>query len=703
MAANATLDIIIQLQGDAEKQLQHLAKDVDDVGAKASKSGGILKGIGGIMGTLGKVAAGAAAGGVGALGAALVSGIGDARDAAKIFAQSEAVIKGTGGAAGVSAQQVADYASSLSAASGKSLFGDDQIAESENLLLTFTNIKGKSLEAATSMSVDLAQAMGGAPKDAAIQLGKALNDPIAGVGALSRIGVTFDDQQKKQIKTYMDAGNAAAAQGVILKELSKEFGGSAQAAATADGGMAQFKDRMGELAESIGGKVLPLLNSLLAWLNSDGVQAGIQGMADALVNGVGAAFNWLTGTALPALSSFWDDVIGAWQEGDGGGDGAGGVIQTVLYAVGQLIPALQPPIEFIRDHFWPVWEAGSHIIAIVRDAIITFVQALNGDWVNASGIMPFHAAVGELGLFIRNILIPAIIQTAQTIISIGAATADVIHWIQEHTVVQSVLIGVLTSVVTAIGLAKAAALAHTIAVNAVNIATGIWTGAQWLLNAALTANPIGIVIVALAGLTAGLMYAYNNSETFRNAVNAVAVVFAGAFDSAVRGANIVLDAMSKSFADVQRAISSVIGWVQSLGDKLSNIHMPDWLVQHSPSPFEQSLMDVGVQMGAIAKNHIPTLQSALDGMRPPNLAAQLALIPAKQRLGSGSAGLSPAAGASPSMASGGGGSSIVVNINNPTVDSAGRVSDLKQVIIDTVGRLLNGEVDALYAQGSIGA
>ena len=41
-------------------------------------------------------------------------------------------------------------------------------------------------------------------------------------------------------------------------------------------------------------------------------------------------------------------------------------------------------------------------------------------------------------------------------------------------------------------------------------ATGVWTGAQWLLNAALTANPIGIVIVVIAALVAAIVIAYKN-------------------------------------------------------------------------------------------------------------------------------------------------------------------------------------------------
>lgn len=50
-------------------------------------------------------------------------------------------------------------------------------------------------------------------------------------------------------------------------------------------------------------------------------------------------------------------------------------------------------------------------------------------------------------------------------------------------------------------------------------ATGVWTAAQWLLNAALTANPIGLIIVGIAALIAALIVAYKRSETFRAIVD----------------------------------------------------------------------------------------------------------------------------------------------------------------------------------------
>lgn len=235
--------------------------------------------IGNVIGGVLKVGVAAAAAGAVAAGAIVAGGIADARDAALVMAQTEAVIKSTGGAAGRSAQQVSDLAASLSAAAGKSLFGDDDIQQSENLLLTFTGIKGEVLDASTAISVDMAQALGGLPKDQAIQLGKALNDPVEGFTKLQKIGVTFTDEQIALGKAMVANGDVAGAQKIILEELNKEFGGSAEAAAKADGGWAQFKDRLGEAQESIGTALLPLLTQLVGFLN-DSIAPAVESAAE---------------------------------------------------------------------------------------------------------------------------------------------------------------------------------------------------------------------------------------------------------------------------------------------------------------------------------------------------------------------------------------------------------------------------------------
>lgn len=214
----------------------------------------------------------------------LGSSIGEAREAQKVTAQTEAVIKSTGAAAGVTAKQIDQFAASISAKTG---IDDEAIAKASNLLLTFTNIKNAAGEnndiftQATKITTDMGVALGTDASGAAIQLGKALNDPVKGISALQRVGVTFSQAQKDQIKNFVETGRVADAQKVILAELSKEFGGSAAAQATAGD---KAKVAFDNLKETIGTKLLPVIDKLLALFtsfiqNGDAVKAVLIALA----------------------------------------------------------------------------------------------------------------------------------------------------------------------------------------------------------------------------------------------------------------------------------------------------------------------------------------------------------------------------------------------------------------------------------------
>jgi hypothetical protein len=204
------------------------------------------------------------------LGAAAVVTFKAFEDSQKVSAQTDAVIKSTGASANVTAQQVQDLASSLSEKSG---IDDEVIQSGENMLLTFTNIRnevGKGNDifnqaqiAATDMAAGMAAASGSSVdlKGASIQLGKALNDPVAGITALTRVGVFFDEQTKKRITSLVKQGKTMEAQKIILAEVSKEFGGSAEANKTASASAAVA---FGNLEEAIGGVVAGGLTPLLS-------------------------------------------------------------------------------------------------------------------------------------------------------------------------------------------------------------------------------------------------------------------------------------------------------------------------------------------------------------------------------------------------------------------------------------------------------
>jgi len=170
--------------------------------------------------------------------------------AAKAEAQLEAAIKSTGAAAGKSVEELIAQSSELQKIT---LYSDDQIQEAQGLLLTFTKVQGSIYDQAIPAITDMAAAMKTDLSTASIQVGKALNDPIKGVGALSKAGVQFTAEQKATIKTLVETGDVAGAQTIILKELETQFNGSAKAAADAGlGPLQKFQNRIGDIQEGIG-------------------------------------------------------------------------------------------------------------------------------------------------------------------------------------------------------------------------------------------------------------------------------------------------------------------------------------------------------------------------------------------------------------------------------------------------------------------
>jgi len=194
------------------------------------------------------------------IGGAIGGWVESADEAAKVEAQLDARIKSTGGAAGLTRNQLIEMAESLAEVT---LYEDDAIKSSEALLLTFTKVGGDIFPRAQAAVTDLATAMGTDLNSATMQLGKALNDPIGGIGALSRAGVQFSDEQKKMIAGFVETNQVAKAQEIILKELETQVGGAAKAAADAGSGpWKQFKKSLGEIGETIGSWIIPVMNTL---------------------------------------------------------------------------------------------------------------------------------------------------------------------------------------------------------------------------------------------------------------------------------------------------------------------------------------------------------------------------------------------------------------------------------------------------------
>lgn len=241
-----------------------------------------------------------------AFGKFVVDGVKAAQSYQVVLAKTSQVIKSTGGAAHVTTSHVKELSAELETLSG---VDEELIINSQNVLMTFTNIKngvGKSnqvFDMATKAALDMSVALKSDLQGASIQVGKALNDPVKGVSALSKVGVTFTEGQKKVIASLVKTGDTAGAQKVILKELNKEFGGQAAAAgATFEGSLARVQDVIGDTGRELGQALLPKLTEAADWLG-DKLPGAVQDFKDGWKGiGEGQDINGLA-TAIHDLST----------------------------------------------------------------------------------------------------------------------------------------------------------------------------------------------------------------------------------------------------------------------------------------------------------------------------------------------------------------------------------------------------------------
>lgn len=172
----------------------------------------------------------------------------------------ESVIKATGGAAELTADQMKKYASSLQ---DVTTYGDEVTIDAMSIMATFKSIKGDVFKEAIKSAQDMAYVMNTDLNQAALQLGKALESPELGLNALRRSGVSFSTEQIAQIKKLVAEGKKQEAQLIMLKELQTEFGGAAaNAANTATGATVQLSNAWGDLKETVGKAVTPSIEAI---------------------------------------------------------------------------------------------------------------------------------------------------------------------------------------------------------------------------------------------------------------------------------------------------------------------------------------------------------------------------------------------------------------------------------------------------------
>ncbi len=183
----------------------------------------------------------------------------------KAIAQVEAGLKSTGNMVGFTSKQLQEMAAELQKIS---LFGDEDILQNVTAqLLTFTNIAQEQFAKTQEIVLDLSTRLDKDLKSSAIMLGKALNDPVKNLGALQIAGIQFSKEQETLIKSFASTNQVSEAQNIILKELEKQYGGSAKAAREAGTGPIEvLRNQLSDLSEQIGERLIPYVEKLTKWI-----------------------------------------------------------------------------------------------------------------------------------------------------------------------------------------------------------------------------------------------------------------------------------------------------------------------------------------------------------------------------------------------------------------------------------------------------
>lgn len=472
--------------------------------------------------------------------------------------QLEARLKSTKDAVGLNAEELGKLAEHQAQATATTKTYQQGI---ENLLLTFTNVRGEIFQRALPAINDVAAAMHESGQSAAVQLGKALNDPVRGLTALQRIGITFSDTQKKQIQTWVKHGQTAKAQGLIIQEIEKEMGGAAAAAVTPaerfHAAIENLQEEIGEklypvvakLADAASKYLVPALSALFDGMFSSGNQERLHGFL--------GAFQSLGETVRTTVVQGFNiakEAIGGFLAGFQGKQATGG-LAVAFQQIGQIV---RPVVDWLIKNRGYMADTAKALIAI-------WVAVKVGDTIGAVG-----GKVREVATAIRGLA-----SASAAFASTNAATGGIAGSLASLRVAASATGTQIALLPTRFGLAG-------LAVKRFGASVG-------LALKSLATNPIVLIIAAVVALGVAFYEAYKHFKPFHDFVNSglreIGRVAQSAYHNAIlpafngiRAAGVLLwdkglKPILSAFVSAGRTLGSTFVklWHQDLGPALAGI------------------------------------------------------------------------------------------------------------------------------------
>ncbi|MBA3689788.1 MAG: phage tail length tape measure family protein [Actinobacteria bacterium] len=383
---------------DAERSLNRL----NHAGSKA------LKGLG--------IAAASAGVAIGAgLAAAAAAGTRELIEQEKASGRTANVLKTTGGVANVTTKQVEALSQKLQELTGSQ---DDVIQSGANVVLAFTKIRNEGaaplnqiFDRTVAVANDLSVATGKDMTAAALQLGKALNDPIKGLGGLSRAGVQFTQGQKDQIKTMVDHGHQLEAQKLILASVEERFKGAAQAQGKTTEATQKLQRQWEDMSEALAANVLPIVVKVIDYISRHmpQIRRVTQETFAAIQRSIRVAMDWIDANVVPTIRKI---VVGAQRFWDKFGADITAVFGFILRTVKRALVVLREIIELalavLRGDWHEAWSSLKTIVRTTFAGIFDFLRT----------IPRRMASVGnQIGKALSNAIISALDGVGQSIVN----------------------------------------------------------------------------------------------------------------------------------------------------------------------------------------------------------------------------------------------------------------------------------------------
>jgi phage-related protein len=449
--------------------------------------------------------------------------------------------------------RLGDLAAATAQATG---VDQNSIKATQAKLLTFKELAdtadtaGGAFDRATNAALDLAAAGFGTAETNAVQLGKALNDPIKGMAALSRSGVTFTAEEQERIKTLVESNKLGEAQALILGAIETQVGGTAVATANSS-------DRMREgflvVQQALAEKVLPIFDKL-AGVIVDYVFPAMLTVID-LIPDMTDGFGGSLGPIIEKMGDIFKTLWDAVQP----------LIPTIMELITNFSPLavifglIQPILPLIVDLLGRIGEVFLQLAPLVLDLAGVMLGAFMDAIQSLLPVLPTVLDLISQLLPVFILLIPPILDLVKAILPLVVMLIQFLAPILIFVV--KIIAGLLIPIIKL--LVGAFTVIATVATFVVQVVTaiftglgsffkGFWDGVKAVFGAVgtfFTTTFVGFVRLAVSGITTafGALGSFFSGlwEGIKSGFKGFINFIIDRINGFIRGLNVIAGAISK--------------------------------------------------------------------------------------------------------------------------------------------------------------